>query len=74
MAERYKAAKDAGFQFVEVSFPYRESIESLSNARRESGLEQVLINSYPGWSPSTSVLILVTDFSSMTVPFTYFYE
>ena len=48
VAERYKAAKDAGFKFVEVCFPYHESIESLSKAKTESGLEQILINSCPG--------------------------
>ncbi|KAK7099716.1 putative hydroxypyruvate isomerase [Littorina saxatilis] len=48
VAERYKAAKDAGFQYVEVAFPYHESMESLSSAKKAAGLEQILINSYPG--------------------------
>lgn len=58
VAERYKAAKDAGFEFVEVCFPYHESIESLSQAKTASGVEQILINSHPGLSP-----VLVSEFS-----------
>jgi hypothetical protein len=49
LAERYSAAKNAGFKFVEAVFPYSESCESLAAAKSASGLEQVLINSYPGW-------------------------
>ncbi|KAL8574012.1 hypothetical protein ACOMHN_029459 [Nucella lapillus] len=48
LAERYNAAKQAGFQAVEAIFPYSESMESLARAKEESGLEHVLINSFPG--------------------------
>ncbi|XP_076441503.1 putative hydroxypyruvate isomerase [Babylonia areolata] len=48
LAERYTAAKQAGFQAVEAVFPYSENVDSLSRAREESGLEHVLINSFPG--------------------------
>ncbi|XP_005090132.1 putative hydroxypyruvate isomerase [Aplysia californica] len=45
---RYSAAKKAGFQYVELTFPYGESVDSLRAAREASGLEQVLINAFPG--------------------------
>lgn len=48
LAERYKAAKDAGFRYVECTFPYSESVESLSAALKAADLEQVLINGYAG--------------------------
>ncbi|XP_041360095.1 putative hydroxypyruvate isomerase [Gigantopelta aegis] len=50
LSKRYRAAKDAGFKFVEVGFPYDcgESLESIVNAKKEAGIEQVLVNAYPG--------------------------
>ena len=48
LAERYSAAKRAGFRAVEVSFPYESPLEKLAAAKEREGLEQVLINSYPG--------------------------
>ncbi|XP_060082459.1 putative hydroxypyruvate isomerase [Ylistrum balloti] len=45
---RYKAAKDAGFKYVECAFPYGESLESIQQARTAAGVEQVLINAWPG--------------------------
>lgn len=48
LSERYKAAKDAGFMFVECAFPYDESIESLRSARTAAGLDHVLTVGYPG--------------------------
>ncbi|KAK7501049.1 hypothetical protein BaRGS_00007534 [Batillaria attramentaria] len=48
LAERYQAAKNAGFQFVECTFPYQEKAEDLSKARIAAGLDHVLINGYPG--------------------------
>ena len=50
LSNRYGAAKEAGFKFVEIGFPYDcgESFETLANAKKAAGLEQVLINSYPG--------------------------
>ncbi|XP_022109780.1 putative hydroxypyruvate isomerase [Acanthaster planci] len=48
LAERYSAAKRAGFQAVEVSFPYDSPVEKLVEVKEREGLEQVLINSFPG--------------------------
>jgi hypothetical protein len=48
MSSRYKAAKDAGFQYVECGFPYVESLEKISRAKTDAGVEQVLINAWPG--------------------------
>ncbi|XP_062593752.1 tRNA:m(4)X modification enzyme TRM13 homolog [Saccostrea cucullata] len=48
MVERYDAAKAAGFKYVESAFPYLEPLESVQNAIEKSGLEQVLINAWPG--------------------------
>jgi hydroxypyruvate isomerase len=48
LEDRYAAAKDAGFKYVELTFPYSESVEKLKAARENSGLEQVLINAFPG--------------------------
>lgn len=46
--ERYSLAKKAGFQAVEVGFPYVHSIEELVKAKEDNGLKQVLINVYVG--------------------------
>ena len=48
LAERYSAAKTAGFTAVEVSFPYDSPVEKLIDVKEREGLEQVLINSFPG--------------------------
>ncbi|XP_064617178.1 putative hydroxypyruvate isomerase [Liolophura sinensis] len=48
LAERYEAAKDAGFKYVEATFPYGEDAGTLAEARRRAGLEHVLINGWPG--------------------------
>ncbi|CAL1539937.1 unnamed protein product [Lymnaea stagnalis] len=45
---RYAAAKKAEFKYVELTFPYDEPIEKLKAAKESAGLEQVLINAYPG--------------------------
>ena len=47
-AERYAAAKAAGFKYVEFGFAYSESSKSLQEAKRNAGVEQVLLNSWPG--------------------------
>ena len=48
LANRFKAAKDAGFRYVECTFPYAEGAEELGQAREEAGVEHVLINGWPG--------------------------
>lgn len=48
LSERYMAARDAGFKYVEMAFPYEESVDKLAVAKAASGLDQILINSYPG--------------------------
>lgn len=48
LAERYECAKDAGFKYVTATFPYAEDAGALAKARRKAGLEQVLINGWPG--------------------------
>lgn len=48
LLDRYAAAKKAGFRAVECAFPYEFSIEQVVKAKTESGLQQVLINSWPG--------------------------
>ncbi len=46
--ERFAAAAAAGFQGVEVLFPYAEAAGSIRERLRENGLEQVLFNLPPG--------------------------
>ncbi|WAR23441.1 HYI-like protein [Mya arenaria] len=48
MVGRFKAAKDAGFKYVECTFPYAEGSEELGEACKEAGLQHVLINNWPG--------------------------
>lgn len=48
LAERYGAAKAAGFKYVESAFPYFEPLESLRDAKEKAGVEQIVINTWPG--------------------------
>lgn len=48
LSERYQAAKDAGFRYVECTFPYDEPAEVLKEAKEKAGVEHVLLNSWPG--------------------------
>ncbi|XP_033636311.1 putative hydroxypyruvate isomerase isoform X1 [Asterias rubens] len=48
LVARYTAAKAAGFSAVEVSFPYDIPVEKLVEVKEREGLEQVLVNSFPG--------------------------
>ncbi|XP_069128136.1 putative hydroxypyruvate isomerase isoform X1 [Argopecten irradians] len=48
LSARYRAAKDAGFRYVECGFPYVEPLETIQKARAEAGVEQILINAWPG--------------------------
>ncbi|XP_034237753.1 putative hydroxypyruvate isomerase [Thrips palmi] len=48
LLERYNLAKKAGFQAVEVGFPYIHTVEELVKAKEDAGLKQVLINVFVG--------------------------
>jgi hydroxypyruvate isomerase len=44
LLDRFAAAREAGFDTVEVQFPYVEPVERVDQARRAAGVEVVLIN------------------------------
>jgi hydroxypyruvate isomerase len=44
LLERFAAARDAGFDGVELQFPYAETAHSLASAAREAGTSVVLVN------------------------------
>ena len=44
MCERFKAAATAGFDGVEIQFPYAENLPDIKNACAESGMSIELIN------------------------------
>jgi len=46
--DRIKLAADAGFKGIELGCPYDISPSVLASARESSGMEQVLLNSWPG--------------------------
>lgn len=46
--ERFKAAADAGFKYVEYLFPYEYPAEVLKKLLDDHGLKQVLFNTAPG--------------------------
>lgn len=46
--DRFAAARDAGFDAVEMQFPYDLPLDALVAARRAAGLPMVLINVPPG--------------------------
>ncbi|KAL0269198.1 UNVERIFIED_CONTAM: hypothetical protein PYX00_007010 [Menopon gallinae] len=59
---RYKMAKDAGFKAVECAFPYEFPVEDVCKAKEEAGLQQVLINAYPGdWGKGDRGLAALPD-------------
>lgn len=47
-ADRYGAAKKAGFQAVECVFLYEFSKDEVAEARKQAGVEHVLMSSWPG--------------------------
>ena len=48
---RFNSAKEAGFKAVECTFPYTEATpEELKAVIEKTGLQHVLVNSYPGRS------------------------
>jgi len=48
LRDRYRAAQAAGFTGVEVGFPYSVPVTDLAQVRLELGMEQVLVNTFPG--------------------------
>lgn len=54
---RYDAAKAFGFKGVELWFPYTIPIEDITKKRQESGVEQILINSFPGELIKSNLII-----------------
>ncbi|EDO46978.1 predicted protein [Nematostella vectensis] len=48
LKDRYKAAKNAGFDAVECGNPYVESINELVRAKEDADVQQILINSFVG--------------------------
>jgi hydroxypyruvate isomerase len=48
LVDRYALAKEAGFRAVECAYPYDYAIADLVEAKTRSGLQQVLINTWPG--------------------------
>ena len=48
LLERYRLAKNAGFKGVEAAFPYDIDKDALAETKEKSGLEQILLNAYPG--------------------------
>ena len=48
LLERYGLAKEAGFKAVECAFPYDYGVEKVVEAKKNAGVEQILINAYVG--------------------------
>lgn len=48
MPERFAAARAAGFEAVEIQFPYEHPAEALAAAKDAAGVEVALINAPPG--------------------------
>ncbi|XP_077549864.1 hydroxypyruvate isomerase-like protein Gip isoform X1 [Haemaphysalis longicornis] len=48
---RYRLAQSCGFKAVECQFPYDVGVDAIRNEKVSSGLEQVLINTFPGDLP-----------------------
>lgn len=48
IVERYKLAKEAGFKVVESGFPFGLSIKDVTEAKKNAGVEQALINVFTG--------------------------
>ncbi|XP_043249394.1 putative hydroxypyruvate isomerase [Colletes gigas] len=46
--ERYQLAKEAGFKAVESGFPFGFTIKDVSEAKKNAGVEQILINVFTG--------------------------
>ena len=46
--DRYAAAKQAGFEGVEVAWPYDIPVEKVVAVKEREQVQQVLLNIYPG--------------------------
>ncbi len=46
--DRFRAASEAGFRYVEYLFPYEYAVDILRERLEENGLQQVLFNTSPG--------------------------
>ena len=46
--DRYSAAKKAGFEGVEVAFPYQIPIDEIVKVKEKEQVQQVLLNAFPG--------------------------
>ena len=62
MCERFKAAATAGFDGVEIQFPYAENLPDIKNACAESGMNIELINLPAGnWDAGDVGLAALSD-------------
>lgn len=48
LLDRYSAAKKAGFEGVEVAFPYQIPIDEIVKVKEKEQVQQVLLNAFPG--------------------------
>ncbi|KAK6639512.1 hypothetical protein RUM43_007785 [Polyplax serrata] len=65
LLERYELARQAGFKAVECAFPYDYAPQEIAQAKTKAGVQQVLINSYPGnWERGERGLAAVPGKSS----------
>ena len=49
LMNRFSLASKAGFRAVEFAFPYDFDKEDLAKEKQKLGLEQILINVFPGF-------------------------
>lgn len=59
LVERYILAKTAGFSAVELPFPYEVPVGKIAEAKAAAGVEQVLINAWPGEKDSKDLGIAI---------------
>ncbi|KZZ57776.1 hydroxypyruvate isomerase [Oleiphilus sp. HI0125] len=60
--DRFKAAKDNGFRYIEYLFPYDYSAQDLVSRLQDNNLEQVLFNLPPGdWSKGERGIACLPD-------------
>lgn len=58
--ERFRAARDAGFRYVEMLFPHQLDADRLAGTLRELGLEMVLFDPAPGdWAAGERGLLCI---------------
>ena len=62
LLKRYRLAKDAGFKAVEVAFPYDIPKELLKEVKYGTGLDQVLLNTFPGKYHNSLLLLMISPF------------